>query len=415
MCQASSLNIGSASNRSVNLTCYNARLRIWIMRSFLHYLMLVVFMLVAAPASSTQAQGVSTDDEIESGAVVCAPGIYLSDPGDCLPAGPSAYITEMAMLGLDFPPRPLPASKPDRGLVPLPYLYFKLDKDLVPVLSGPGGDSIGQDFQPGFVYVSYIDRVDTGRGIYYMLPSGGWIPGKGSRVSEYSAFQGLEFKSTPQNAFAWPLPFYTGSIPVYRSPGYNAPLTERILYPYVDIVQVYDTQQANGVDWNMIGPDQWVEGRILATVTPNPSPPEGVTTGRWIDVDLAEQTLTVYENTQLIFATVIASGLEPFWTRPGLFQIYQKKETETMRNNDPTDYYYLDNVPWTMYFDKARALHGAYWRTRFGYPQSHGCINLSVGDAHWLFNWAREGDFVYVHDPSGLTPTDPALYHDWAY
>ena len=81
----------------------------------------------------------------------------------------------------------------------------------------------------------------------------------------------------------------------------------------------------------------------------------------------------------------------------------------------PTDFYYLDNVPWTMYFDKARALHGAYWRTRFGYPQSHGCVNLSVGDAHWLYNWANEGDWVYVHDPSGLTPTDPALYHDWAY
>jgi hypothetical protein len=162
----------------------------------------------------------------------------------------------------------------------------------------------------------------------------------------------------------------------------------------------------------MIGPDQWVEARIFATVTPNATPPEGVTTGRWIDIDLAEQTLAVYDNYQLVFATVIASGLEPFWTRPGLFQIYQKKETETMRNNDPTDYYYLDNVPWTMYFDKARALHGAYWRTRFGYPQSHGCVNLSVGDAHWLFNWAHEGDYVYVHDPSGLTPTDPALYHD---
>lgn len=352
--------------------------------------------------------------DFESGSVVCPPDVYLEAPGDCLPLGPSVYITEMSKLGLTFPQRALPALKPDPALTHLPYRYFRLEETSVPVLSGPAGSETGQAFLPGFVYVSYIDRVEA-NGVYYMLEDGGWIPGKGSRIGEYSLFQGLQFTSTPPNSFAWPLPFYMDSIPVYSAPGYNAPLTDRILFPYVNIVQVYATQSADGVDWNLIGPNQWVEARILATVTPNTIPPEGVTTGRWIDVDLAEQTLAVYDDHQLVFATVIASGLEPFWTRPGLFQIYQKKETERMRNNDPTDYYYLDNVPWTMYFDKARALHGAYWRTRFGYPQSHGCINLSVGDAHWLFNWAHEGDYVWVHDPTGLTPTDPALYHDWAY
>lgn len=25
-------------------------------------------------------------------------------------------------------------------------------------------------------------------------------------------------------------------------------------------------------------------------------------------------------------------------------------------------------------------------------------------------NWAEEGGWVYVHDPSGKTPTDPAVY-----
>jgi len=381
------------------------------------YLAILASILLSSlmPSVNVTAQGANPGEEPESGAVVCAPGVYLSPSSDCLPLGPSTYITEMAQRGLTFPERALPAVRPDPTLTQLPYYYFKLEDDDVPVLSGPGGDSVGQSFLPGFVYVSYTDRVDTGHGIYYMLQDGGWIPGKGSRIGEYSTFQGLQFKSTPHNAFAWPLPFYTGSIPVYRAPGYRAPLTDKILYPYVNIVQVYDTQRVDGVDWNMIGPDEWVEARIFATVYPNPTPPEGVMTGRWIDVDLAEQTLAVYDNYHLVFATVIATGLEPFWTRPGLFQIYVKKETETMRNNDPTDYYYLDNVPWTMYFDKARALHGAYWRTRFGYPQSHGCVNLSVGDAHWLFNWAHEGDYVYVHDPSGLTPTDPALYHDWAY
>lgn len=394
------------------LPCYNPQTIQPIMRTHLLYFLITI--LVVLPHGNVTAQGISPGPEPESGEVVCTPAAYLTEPGDCVPLGPSTYITEMAALGMTYPPRALPAVRPDPALTHLPYLYFRLDEDIVPIVSGPGGGETGQAFQPGFVYVSYVDRVESG-GVYYMLQNGGWIPGKGSRIGEYSRFQGLQFRKTPPNPFAWPLPFYTNNIPVYRAPSYRAPLADRVIYPYAEVVQVYAAQHAEGVDWNLIGPDQWVEARIFATVTPKTTPPDGVTTGRWIDVDLAEQTLAVYDNHQLVFATVIASGLEPFWTRPGLFQIYQKKETETMRNNDPSDYYYLDNVPWTMYFDGARALHGAYWRTRFGYPQSHGCINLSVGDAHWLYNWAQEGDYVHVHDPTGLTPTDPALYPSWAY
>jgi lipoprotein-anchoring transpeptidase ErfK/SrfK len=121
----------------------------------------------------------------------------------------------------------------------------------------------------------------------------------------------------------------------------------------------------------------------------------------------------VYENRQLVFATLVASGGEPFYTRPGLFKIYKKKPLETMSGAfeaGKTDYYYLEDVPWTMYFDQARALHGAYWRPWFGVAGTHGCVNLSLGDANWLFQWANEGDPVYVWDPSGQTPVDPSLY-----
>ncbi len=360
--------------------------------------------------SATRVSYAQTIPEPETGGVVCEPGIYLAEPADCLAIGPSAYLTDLAKLGMAIPPRPLPASKPDLSLTDLPYSYFHLDDAYVPIYSSPGetGNGVNQ-YPPGFVYVSYTDRVDQG-GVYYLTQSGGWIPGKGARVGEISKFQGLEFKSTPRNSFGWAFE----QIPVLSAPGYNTPQTGKQIMPF-EVVNVYMTQTVDNEDWYLIAPDQWVEGRKVARVVLNTTPPEGVTSNRWIDVDLAEQTLAVYENGKLIFATVIASGLEPFWTRPGAFQIFQKKATETMRNNDPSDFYYLDNVPWTMYFDGARALHGAYWRTRFGYPQSHGCVNLSVGDAHWLFNWAVEGDWVYVHDPSGQTPTDPALYTGGAY
>jgi lipoprotein-anchoring transpeptidase ErfK/SrfK len=367
-------------------------------------------LLTTNPVYHAAAQQISQGDEFDNGAVVCEPNAYLEKPGDCVPLGPSQYLMEMANLGMTIPERPLPAYSPDPNLSQLPYRYFKLDDDYVPIYSSPGekGSGVSQ-FPPGFVYVSYTDIWDL-NGYYFLMPNGGWIPGKGSRIGEIPHFQGLEFFSTPRNSFGWTY----DQIPIKSAPGYNAPDTGDRLNIY-DVMQIYDTQTVDNADWNMIGPNRWVEARKIAQVVINTTPPEGVTNNRWIDVNLAEQTLAVYDKGELVFATVIASGLEPYWTKPGLFQIFQKKETETMRNNDPAEFYYLDNVPWTMYFDGARALHGAYWRTRFGYPQSHGCVNLSVGDSHWLYNWAVEGDYVYVHDPSGLTPTDPSLYNDYAY
>ena len=363
------------------------------------------------PVHNVSARQTPQFDELISGAVVCEPDVYLATPDSCVPLGPSRYLTELANLGITFPPRPLPAYKPDPALSDLPYRYYDLnDDEYVPVYGSPGEKGAGvNQFPPGFVYVSYVDVWEQA-GTYFLLENGGWIPGKGSRVGEIPRFQGLQFSSTPRNSFGWTYDL----IPIKVAPGYNTPETGNYLNIY-DLVQIYDTQNVDNADWNMIGPNQWVEARKIVQVIVNTTPPEGVTNNRWIEVNLAEQSLAVYENRQLVFATIIASGLEPYWTKPGLFQIFQKKETETMRNNDPAEFYYLDNVPWTMYYDGARALHGAYWRTRLGYPQSHGCVNLSVGDSHWLFNWAVEGDWVYVHDPSGLTPTDPNLYPDYAY
>ncbi len=79
-------------------------------------------------------------------------------------------------------------------------------------------------------------------------------------------------------------------------------------------------------------------------------------------------------------------------------------------SGDKSGYYYLEDVPWTMYFDQLRAIHGAYWHARFGYDASHGCVNLSIGDSRWVYDWAKVGDYVFVYDPSGKTPTDPSFY-----
>lgn len=364
---------------------------------------------------TVQASGIS---ENNSGSVLCPPSVYLEDVQDCAPLGPSVYLTNLAHQGIELPIKPLQVSHPDPTLNELPYNYYRVNNSgtaFYPSIDAARAkNGASMILPPGaFFYVVYTQRLDTEKGTYFLLPSGAYMPGDGSTVSISNPFPGVEIKAPPQNQFG----FVFRQTGIRREPNemnFNEPIG--LLEPNsrdYPIVQIFDTVNIEGTEWHLIGPDEWVLGRDVAVITPNPTPPDGVTTGRWIDVDLAEQTLAVYENNTMVYATIVATGEKPLYTRPGLFQIYDKKELETMQGERNTEnFYYLENVPWTMYFDKARALHGAYWRAKMGYTQSHGCVNLSPGDSHWLYNWAKVNDWVYIHDPSGLTPTDPSYYGD---
>ncbi len=375
------------------------------------FVLLATLLPVQEPVAAQS--GAPQEQEPYSGTPICLPDAYLATPADCLPLGPSAYLTSLAKLGLTFPPKPLPVYDPSPDLVPAPISYAKIGieaTDPAPVYATlddavNGGTPVRYIEAGALRYVSFINQHDVGKAHYLQLPSGEWMR---ASPAAYSHFQGLLFTQTPSNAFGWILDTNQSRI----APGYLSPETGHELHR-MDVVQVYDIQKKDGTDWYMIGPSEWVERRYIRAITPDKAPPPGVDNNRWIDVNLYEQILSVYDNGQLVFATLMATGMDPFYTRPGLFKIYEKKELETMSGAfeaNRSDYYYLEDVPWTMYFDEDRALHGAYWRAWFGVPQSHGCVNLSVGDAHWLFDWAKQGDWVYVWDPSGQTPTDPSLY-----
>jgi len=345
---------------------------------------------------------------------LCLPSMELLPSGDCLHLGPAHYLSSLAEIGITFPPRPLPAARPDPRLASVPYRYAQVVKGNAPVFnsleSAVQGEPVLYQIEAGFDFVTYIDQAEVNGKRYFMIAPGIWMRGSDlSRLSATSSFQGLVFRETPKNAFGW----MRNQAEVKRTQGYEPKdYTGAILNRY-DLVQVYKVERVGDMDWYLIGPDQWVEGRQVGRVLPNPAPPEGVKNARWIEVNLAEQTLSVYDQGRLVFATLVATGREGSWTRPGLFQIYKKVKAETMRGTteaDRSDFYYLEDVPWTMYFDQARALHGTFWHNRFGWPQSRGCVNLSPGDANWLFQWAVDGDWVYIWDPTGQTPTDPSYY-----
>lgn len=354
----------------------------------------------------------------------CPTGVPISRSMNCNPFESVYVLHRMLESGKFFFEEPLPATPPDPSLTQLPFYYARVRTANAPVFASVEDAvagkpvlrtiDIAQAEEGGLGYVTYFDVQEVDGKNYYMIEFGQWMRrGDITPNQVYSNFAGLQFSATPYRPFGWVVDLQViGPVRAHTAPSTAAAFGERLFEQDV-AVQIYETRDVDGVRWYKVGPDLWLEARQLHLIHPNTTPPQGVENGRWIEVNLEQQTLSVYQDHQLVYATLIATGADGVWTRPGLFQVYERHESTLMRGAfeaDRSDFYYLEDVPWTLYFDEARALHGAYWRARLGFVQSHGCVNLSVTDSHWLFNWAVDGDWVWVHDPSGHTPEDPSLY-----
>ncbi|TFH34715.1 MAG: murein L,D-transpeptidase [Anaerolineales bacterium] len=375
-------------------------------------LMIVLFVLLPGVAPAEAAPVSVPGDVKDSLGPLCPLRLQLRQPTRCNQQGERSGLAMAAARGI-YPQHPLPLTQIDPSLGSSPFNYIQSRRDGGTPLYTSLNDALRDQnpyriVDPGFVYFSWIERYDQDNSVAYMIVPGVYVNGTGmSRLSPPS-FRGVAFTHTPSQTFAWVL----AHTETRRGPGSDQPLTGRTVERF-QIVQIFDTKQIDDWVWYQIGPEDWVEQRHVAKVVPDATRPEGVESDRWISIDLFEQTMVVYEDGQMIFATLLSSGLEGWWTQPGVFQVYKKLVNDPMSGAfaaDRSDYYYLEDVPWILYFDQARAIHGAYWHNGYGYPRSHGCVNLSPADANWIFNWAEEGTWVYVYDPSGRTPTDPATY-----
>ena len=130
-----------------------------------------------------------------------------------------------------------------------------------------------------------------------------------------------------------------------------------------------------------------------ATKQPTPTPALYDQNGRWIDVDLTNQTLYAYEGETVVQSFLISSGMVNTPTLTGQYNIYVKYEYADMSGPG----YYIPDVPYTQYYSNSYGIHAATWHNNFGTPMSHGCINMRLEDAKWLFNWTSIGTLVNIH------------------
>jgi hypothetical protein len=263
-----------------------------------------------------------------------------------------------------------------------------------------------QEFEPGFA-VAVVDEGAKNGERYVRTHHGLWIPMRDLIPVPPFAFHGEEAKGGKLD-FAWvvedkALPLSAPSAGA-RTPKGKGP------HPRFEKVDVLEEKlDKKGGGFIRVGDDEWLRLRDVRRPMLSAPPPSVRANERWIDVDLATQTLVAYEGNLPVYATIVSTGKgkegTDTATPKGEFRVWVKLTSSNMDNLEDEDaqrYYAIEDVPYVQYFAKGVGLHGAFWHRGFGKVRSHGCVNLAPLDAQRLFA------FTTPHLPAGWTAALPS-------
>lgn len=261
--------------------------------------------------------------------------------------------------------------------------------------------------EPGFAVAVAEERAVDGA-VYGHTGAGVWVPMRDLNPTRSFSFEGTELTVDPSAStipYAWVV---VPTATVHAGPSPSRPTTDSV--PQFVRVDVLETV-ARPEPMVRIGDGRWLRGKDVRrpTIAAPPSEVDVAAGERWIDVELASQTLVAYEGSRPVFATLTSSGKgrpgSGNETPMGTFRVWAKLDTSHMDNLEQEGanrYYRMENVPWVQYFSKGVGLHGAYWHRSFGHVRSHGCVNLAPLDAQRLFS------FTSPRLPAGWTAVLPS-------
>lgn len=127
-------------------------------------------------------------------------------------------------------------------------------------------------------------------------------------------------------------------------------------------------------------------------------------------VSISKRHLWACENTKTVFDSAVVTGMENIpsdLTPTGTYHIYAKQTNLYLNGSDSTgswhDYVYYW-MPWLNDQYGIYGFHDATWRdpSAFGnidpYSKnaSHGCVELPLATAKWLYNWSSVGTTVTI-------------------
>jgi L,D-transpeptidase catalytic domain len=293
------------------------------------------------------------------------------------------------------------APGPPVGASGLPRDYFFVGKNGASAYASLDSAEEGtpdRELEGGWA-VGAVEERSRGGERWVHTSKGLWIAARDLGAARPSAFHGETLADGPMD-LAWVLSERANVLPQPSAKGKAKDVRARF-----QLVHVLEESGA----YVRVGEGEWMQARDLAR--PHVAAPPAEVTGsaeRWIDVELASQTLVAYEGTRPVYTTLVSTGRGPQGsdsaTPPGVHRIWVKilvSDMDNVERDDLDAHYSLEDVPYVQFFDRAVGLHGTYWHHDFGHVKSHGCANLAPIDARWLF------DFTGPRLPAGWAAVYP--------
>lgn len=279
---------------------------------------------------------------------------------------------------------------PPAEKVLLPFHYAQAREKPVAVYPSPGDPAAQTPVEyllPPDSWVSIDETLEVKGRLWYRVDETAYVLASDVLPASPSTFHGTQLAEEPQHPPAF---IIVPSLNIRARPGATPDNPAVGILSRYDMINILSSQEVEDGIWYQIGDDQYIHSAYVRVVHPVTRPGEIGPDERWISVDLVQQTMAAYEGDRMVFATLVSTGRPPWFTPKGLYRVWIKLATGNMQGGivERGDYYYIQDVPWIMYFSRDVGLHGAFWHDRFGFPSSHGCVNLSPLDADWLFQWA---------------------------
>ncbi len=213
-----------------------------------------------------------------------------------------------------------------------------------------------------------------------------WTPDGGSAAANptslsYSA-QLADVYTPPAGTFTWQ-PGYPSALTSQWALGRSSTILTGALMAFQSVRGLTMDGTAGGQTWQA----------VLDAAARGQDNPNGYTYA--FASKASPETLTIYHDGKVVLHTLANTGIPAAPTVDGTFPVYLRYRNQIMKGTNPDGTKYADPVQYVAYFNGGDAVH-YFPRYSFGYPQSLGCVELSLGDAATAWPYLSYGSLVTV-------------------